>query len=177
MRIIGKIKGFQARSNSEGAPNKCRRIRSWLYTAVNSRFALEAKWVQKHIAECPKCTRRLAAVGRVSLALSTIKAQPYKSDLLMRANAQAVGVLKHSLRQAPKAQELKKALPRPGLFERCGKYGHSLANLAACLVILLLMKVGVFSSVDKFQSEGERVVKHYYASQAGEDLANDIFSA
>ena len=177
MIIISKIKGFQARSNSEGGPNKCRRIRGWLYAAVNSRFGLEANWVRKHIAECPNCTRRLAAVGRVSLALSTIKTQPHKSDLLMRANSQAIGVLKHSLRQAPKAQKLKKALPRPGLFERYGKYGHSLANLAACVFILLLMKVGVFSSVDRFQSEGEKAVKHYYASQIGEDLANDIFSA
>jgi hypothetical protein len=95
----------------------------------------------------------------------------------MRANSQAIGVLKHSLREAPKAQTLKKALPRPGLFERCSRYGHSLANLAACVVIVLLMKVGVFSSVERFQSEGEKAVKHYYAGQVGEDMANDIFSA
>jgi hypothetical protein len=95
----------------------------------------------------------------------------------MRANAQAVGVLKHSLRQAPKAQKLKRTLPRPGLIERCSSCGHSLANLAACAVILLLMKVGIFSSADRFQSEGEKVVKSYYASQVGEDLTNDVFSA
>lgn len=177
MNIISKIKGSQARSNSKGNLNKCKRIRSWLYTAANSRFGLEANWVQKHIAQCPNCTRRLAAVGRVSLALSTIKAQPHKNDLLMRANTQAVGVLKHSLRQAPKAGKLKKALPKPRLLERCRSYGHSFANLAACLAILLLMKVGVFSSADRFQSEGEKVVEHYYASQLGEDLTNDIFSA
>lgn len=177
MRIISKIKGFLARSNSKENPHKCKRIREWLYAAVNSRFGLEANWVQKHIAECPKCTRRLAAVGRVSLALSTIKAQPHKIDLLMRANSQAIGVLKHSLRQAPKAQKLRKALPRPSLFERYSGYGHSFANMAACVVIVLLMKVGVLSSVEKFQSEGEKVVKHYYARQIGEDLADDIFSA
>jgi len=177
MIIISKIKAFQARRNSKESPNKCRRIREWLYSAVNSRFGLEANWVRKHISECPKCTRRLAAVGRVNLALSTIKTQPHKNDLLMRANSQAIGVLKHSLREAPKAEKLKKALPRPGLFERCGRYGHSLANLAACVVIVLLMKVGVFSSVERFQSEGEKAVKHYYAGQVGEDMANDIFSA
>jgi hypothetical protein len=177
MIIINKIKGFQARSNSKETPNKCRRIRGWLYAAANGRFGIEANWVQKHIAECPKCMRRLAAAGRVSLALSTIKTQPHKNDLLMRANSQAIGVLKHSLREAPRAQKLRQALPSPGLFERYGRYGHSLANLAACLVILLLMKVGVFSSVERFQSEGEKAVKHYYASQVGEDLANDVFSA
>jgi len=185
MRIISKIKGSKvpqgtpsgAGNNLGAGPNKCKRIRTWLYKSVNSRFGLEANWVQKHIAECPRCTRRLAAVGRVSLALSTIKAQPHKNDLLMRANAQAIGVLKHSLRQAPKARKLKTALPAPGLLERWGKYGHSLANIAACIVILLLMKVGVFSSADRLQSEGEKAVKQYYASQVGEDLANDIFTA
>jgi len=95
----------------------------------------------------------------------------------MRANAQAIGVLKHSLREAPKAQELKTAVPRPRLLEKCRSYGHSFANLAACLVILLLMKVGVFTSVDRFQSEGENVVRHYYANHVGEDMANDVFSA
>ena len=177
MRIISRIKGIRARGKSEGAPNKCKRIRSWLYKAVNSRFMLEANWVQKHIAECPNCTRRLAAVGRVSLALSAIKAQPHRNDLLMRANAQAIGVLKHSLREAPKAQELKRAVPRPRLLEKCRSYGHSFTNLAACVVILLLMKVGVFTSVDRFQSEGENVVKHYHASHVGEDVANDVFPA
>lgn len=177
MGIINKTKALQAQSSSKVRTKRCKRIRIWLYGAVNSRYGLEANWVRKHIAECPRCTRRLAAVGRVSLALSAIKAQPHKSDLLMRANAQAIGVLKHSLRQAPKAQKLKEALPTPGLLERCGKYGHSLANLAACIVILLLMKVGVFSSADRFQSEGEKAVRQYYAAQVGKDLANDIFTA
>ncbi len=95
----------------------------------------------------------------------------------MRANAQAIGVLKHSLRKAPKAQKLKAMVPEPKLFERCGKYKRSLANAAACIAILLLMKVGVFSSMDKFQSEGQKVVKQYYASHVGDDLTNEIFSA
>jgi hypothetical protein len=94
----------------------------------------------------------------------------------MRANAQAVAVLKHTLRDEPKAQELKRKLPEPKLFERCSKYGHSLANLAACFLVLLLMKIGVFSSMDNFQNKGQKVIRHYYSSQIGEDLANEIFT-
>ncbi len=177
MGIITKIKGSQATSKSDGSANKCRRIRTWLYEAINSRLGLEASWVQQHLANCPRCRQRLAAVGKVSLALSAMKAEPHRTDLLMRANAQAIGVLKHSLRQAPEARKLEKMLPRPGLVETFGKYGHSVANLAACAVILFLMKVGVFSSMGKFQTEGREVVKNYYASQAGQDLANEIFTA
>jgi len=175
MRIISRFKGPGAETSSKMAPNKCKRIRTWLYKAVNSQIGIEADWVQKHIAQCPRCTRRLAAVGRVGLALTAVKAQPHKNDLLMRANTQAISVLKHSLRQAPKADELKTRLPQPRLLERWGKYGHSVANLAACAAILFLMKVGVFSSMGRFQAEGEKGVEQYYASRVGQDLANEVF--
>jgi hypothetical protein len=95
----------------------------------------------------------------------------------MRANVQAVGVLKHSLRQAPKAQKLKKALPEPTLSERLSKYKHSAANVAACLAILFLMKIGIFCSMDRFQTRSQQVFKQYYAKYIGQDLADEIFSA
>ena len=155
----------------------CRTIRARLYDAVTSRFGLNADWAQNHIANCPRCQRRLASAGRVNLAISIITSQPHNLDLLMRANAKTIKVLKHSLRYCPKAQKLKKILPEPKLFEKCGKYKHSLANAAACIAILLLMKTGVFSSMAKFQSESQKVVKQYYASQIGEELTDEIFSA
>jgi hypothetical protein len=96
--------------------------------------------------------------------------------LLMRANTQAIGVLKHSLRRAPKARKLKVILPEPKLMERFGKYGHSIVNTAACITILLLMKIGVFSSMDKFHTQGQKVYRQYYTRQVGEDLANEIFA-
>jgi hypothetical protein len=66
-------------------------------------------------------------------------------------------------------------LPEPKLLERCGKYSHSAANVAACIAILLLMKIGVFSSMDMFQTQGQKVIKQYYASRVGDDLADEIF--
>jgi len=157
--------------------NKCRQIRAWLYKAISSRFGLDADWVQNHIANCPRCQRRMASIGKVNLALSIIKSQPHKLDLLMRANAQAIGVLKHSLREAPKARKLKEARPEPKLLERWSKYKHSAANAAACIAILFLMKTGVFSSMDKFQTEGQKAMRQYYAAQIGQDLADELFSA
>lgn len=159
------------------ANKKCKSIRSRLYKAVSKRIGLNADWVQNHIVGCSRCRQRLASVGRVNLALSLIKSQPHNLALLMRANTQAVGVLKHSLRNAPRAQKLKVMLPEPKLRERCQKYKHSLANVAACIAILLLMKVAVFSSMDRFQRQGRKVVKQYYASRVGEEMANEIFSA
>jgi anti-sigma factor RsiW len=157
--------------------NTCRKIRNWLYQLVSGRFGIDADWVQNHIANCPRCQRRMASVGKVNLALSLIKSQPQKLDLLSRANARAIGVLKHSLREAPKAQKLKAAQPEPKLLQRCSKYRHSATNAAACITILFLMKTGVFSSMSKFQAEGQKTMRQYYASQVGQDLADEFFSA
>jgi len=155
--------------------NKCRQIRTWLYTAISRHFGPDADWLNDHIINCPRCQRRLVSCGKVNLALSFIKNQPHNLDLLKRANAQTIAVLKHSLRHEPKARELKRKLPEPCFFERCSKYGHSLANFAACVLILLLMKIGVFSSMDNFQNQGQKVIRQYYSRQIGEDLANEIF--
>ncbi len=156
---------------------KCKNIRSRLYSAVGKRIGLNADWIQKHIANCPRCRQRLALMGRVNLALSLIKSQPHSLALLMQANAQAIDVLKHSLRNAPRAQKLRVMLPEPKLLERCRKYKHSLANVAACIAILLLMKIGIFSSMDKFQTEGHKAVKQYYANRVGNEIAREIFSS
>ncbi len=162
---------------SNNKTNRCSKTRALLHRALSRSIGLDADWVRNHIAACPKCQRRFAAIGKVNLALSMIKSQPQKLNLLMRANRQAIGVLKHSLRQAPKAEKLRDAQPEPKLMDRCSKYSHSAANVAACAAILFLMKVGVFSSMGRFQSQGKEVVQQYYAAQAGQDLADEIFNA
>jgi hypothetical protein len=156
--------------------NRCRRIRTWLYAAMSRRFGPEASWLHNHIMYCPRCQRRLVSCGKVNLALSFIKSQPHSLDLLMRSNTQAIAVLKHSLRREPKAHELERKLPEPKLLERYRQYGHSAANLAACIVILLLMKTGVFSSMNNLQTQGQKVIKQYYVKQLGEDLADEVFT-
>lgn len=154
--------------------NKCRRIRDWLHKAISSRINLDTDWIQNHIANCPRCQQRFAAFGKVNLALSAIKSQPHNLDLLMRANAQAISVLKHSLREAPKALKLRTMVPEPKLLERWGKYTHSIANIAACITILFLMKIGIFSSMDKFQTESKKVIRQYYAAHVGNGLAEEL---
>ncbi len=157
------------------AKNECRRTRARLLSAMSSRFGPDTDWLQKHISKCLRCLRRLVSRGKVNLALSFMKTKTHRLDLLMRANAQAIGVLKHCLRQAPRARQLRTVLPEPKLLERCGKYRHSAANLAACIAILLLMMIGVFSSMDKLHTEAQKVIEQHYARQVGQDLADEIF--
>ncbi len=159
------------------ANNECRRTRAWLLSAMSSRFGPDTDWLQNHISKCMRCLLGLVSRSKVNLALSFMKTQPHKLDLLMRANAQVIGVLKHCLRQTPKARQLRTKLPEPKLLEQCGKYGYSAATSAVCIAILLLMKVSVFSFMDKFHTETQKVIRQYYARQVGQDLADGIFPA
>lgn len=93
----------------------------------------------------------------------------------MRANAQAIGVQKHSLRQNPKTRQLRTMLPEPKLLERCGKYGYFAANFAVCITIVLLMMIGVLSFMDKFHSMTQKVNERPYTGQVDQEPADEIF--
>jgi hypothetical protein len=111
------------------------------------------------------------------LALSAIKSQPHRLDLLMRANAAAMRMLNHQLREAAQARRLEQAKPEPRLIERFGAYRSAVTNVAACVAILFLTKAGIFSSFDKARTRGQAVIEQYYANQAGEDLAEEVFDS
>lgn len=175
--ITSKIKKKTSLSNklNKRNSNQCKLIRNWLYSALSRHINLEADWVQNHIANCPRCRKRFISCSKVNLALSFITSQPLSLSLLRRANEQTVNVLKHSLREAPKACKLKQIQPEPKLLQRWSKHLQPVGNLAACAAILLLMKTGIFSSIDGFQTRGQKVIRQYYANQVGEDLAEELF--
>jgi hypothetical protein len=156
---------------------RCKQIRRRLVDSMVHRLGPEAPWVQRHVAHCPRCQKRLAALGKVDLALSIIKSQPHRLDLLMRANTAAMRMLSHSLREAAEAGKLEQAQPEPRVIERFGRYRNSITNVAACIAILFLTKAGIFSSVHKVHTQGEAALKQYYTNQLGEDVARDIFGA
>jgi len=155
--------------------NKCRQIRAWLYNATNRYFGPEAHWLQKHIMNCPRCQRRFASYGRVNLALSLLKSQPHQNDLLIRSNTQAIDVLKHSLRNIPKAQKLRTIVPEPMLAVRWKKCAYTAVSMTACIMVVILMKIGIFTSMDKFQTKSQKIIRQYYASNVGQDLADELF--
>ncbi len=157
--------------------NTCKRTRQWIGEALSHRLGPEAGWVRNHLMTCPRCRKRLAAVRNVETALDLIRSQPHSSDLLGRANASTIRMLKHDLRDAPKARELERTRPEPTLFERFREYHRGAMNVAACLAIVLLTRVGLFSSLDKATTEGRKAVRQYYASHTGEEVAREIFDS
>ena len=155
--------------------SKCKSVRARLSDIIDSYIGFNSNWLRNHIVSCPRCQKRLADFGRVNLAFSLIKSHPHRLDLWMRANTQTISVLKHSLRNMPKAQKLKSIKPEPGLIEKSRKYRGSVVNAVACLAVLFLMKTGVFSSMNKFQTGGTDALRGYYTANAGADIANEIF--
>jgi len=113
----------------------------------------------------------------VDIALSLIKSQPHQGDLLTRANAAAIRMLSRQLRQTEEADNLKDGKPEPSFAERRAAHAGALANVAACLAILMLAKAGIFASLDKARARGEATMKQYYTTRAGEDLAREVFKS
>ena len=56
--------------------NKCSKIRSLFHRIIEDRAGLDTPWVHEHIINCPRCQRRLVAIGKVNIALSALKSQP-----------------------------------------------------------------------------------------------------
>ena len=156
--------------------NCCRRLRNWFGRLIADKLTLDRHWIQDHIANCPRCQQRITHLGRVDLALSLLRSEPHTLDLLMRANTQAIGVLKHALRESAKAEKLRQVRPEPGILDVCAKYKRPLVNAAACIIIALLMKVSVFSSGGRFENQSRKAVENYYVKNVGDDLAREIFT-
>ena len=114
-------------------------------------------------------------MGKVKLGLSLLQSQPHNLDLLAKANATTVQVLKRDLRHTAEADQLKSTLPRPTLTTRISVLRHSFAHMAACVTILILSKVGISSSIEQTQKQGQKVVRYYYDSHLGPDLTDDMF--
>ena len=155
----------------------CKSIRIWLVKNLSPRFSINADWVQAHIVDCPRCRQRLSGFNRLALGFSLMKSQTHRRDLLQRANQQAIDVLQHSLRRRPQADALRQKMPRPSFWKRFSKYSRSISHAAACLTLLLLMKIGVFSEMEKFQNSGQQAIEKYYAFHLGQELTDDIFKA
>lgn len=154
--------------------NNCALLRGWLKRFLTRKLRLENSMLYYHVLDCEKCQQRLVSVNKVNNALMMVKSQSHKIDLLARANEKTVNVLRHSLRENPKAEKLKTALPEPrkiNIFKRCN---HSLINAAACFVVFLLLKTHIVNSMQDFQAGGEKVMSNYYENNLGEDLAKEL---
>jgi len=128
-----------------------------------------------HVAQCPRCQRRLAMVHRVELALTLVKTQPQDIGLLARANTKALNTLKHSLRNAPKSAALRIAKADLSRLEKMRPGLERVLSAAACVFIVFMIKTGISRSLLDYKEQGEAVIKNYYARNLDDSLFNEIF--
>jgi anti-sigma factor RsiW len=170
---------------SQGSPSRCRLIRTrllgdgaghrWQVLLGKAGIDFETPWVHRHISTCPRCQRRFAHAARVQLALSLLRSRPMELGLLGKANAKAVSVLRRDTRVKPMALALRQATPGPTLFERVRQFRGALTQMAACMAIVTLGKIGMFSSIQKSQTLGLQAMHQYYADRAGQNLADEVY--
>ena len=154
--------------------NSCKQIRSRprLWSALKERAF---RRLTDHIATCPRCRKRLAMANRVELAMSLLKSQRHDLDLLARANAKAINVLKHPLRNAPQSTQLRRSKPDCTWLEKKGFVIEKILNVAACLFVIAMIRMGVTSSFVDVQSKGKTALHNYYARNLDSQTANELF--
>ncbi|MEN6308196.1 MAG: hypothetical protein ABFD91_10605 [Anaerohalosphaeraceae bacterium] len=155
--------------------NPCKTIRQRLVGMVDS--VLNRGWgsyLRNHIDHCPKCAERLVGLQRVEFAFLLLKSQPHRLDLLTRANTAALGMLKHQLRFAPRADMLRTANPEPHWTSRYGPGFEKILNVAACLLIIVLIKCGTTSFLKDIHKDGSQIMHNYYAKNLGQDIADEL---
>ena len=142
--------------------NNCGRIRQWLADTLTQQLDFTTAWTQRHIATCPSCRRQIAGNSRLRLALMLIKTQPHSRDLLMHANRRAIKLLARGLQDSPQAHKLRHIRPQPTIYQKLSKYTQSITHAAACLLILVLLRTGILSSLSRINDQGERFVEQHY---------------
>lgn len=131
--------------------------------------------LEDHIATCPKCQKRLVKVQRAETALKLLMTQPLAPDLLQKANASALQVLKKDLRDTAPAEALRNVQVRPDWTNRHRRVLETAFSAAACLAVLVLLRTGVFSSMNEIEDDGRAIVQNYYAKHLDSDLMEEIF--
>ncbi len=155
--------------------NQCRSVRNERYGVIRSVKMRLLERLSDHVAECPRCQRRLAVVNRVELGLTLMNTQPLEIGLLSRANNRALDVLKHSLRYAPKSAVLRNAKSDTHRLEKIRPGLERAINAAACVFVVLMIKTGVSNSLLDYKEQGEAVIHNYYARNLDSQMFDEIF--
>jgi hypothetical protein len=140
-------------------------------------MGMESGWLAEHVAHCPACQKRTGLHRRVELGLSLIKSQPQTIDLLKTANTQAISTLQRTLREAKKSERLRQSRPRTFWSFPNIRALQPLLGAAACLMVILLVKTSIFTSMNKVRQTGTDVVYSYYTHHLGQEMADDLFKA
>lgn len=151
----------------------CRLAAAWLERVAMDRLGGPIERLQEHATHCPRCRQRLLGVHRLQMGLTLMRTQVHGHDLLMRANRRAIAAMSYTVRDLPQAEVLRHAQPKFPWRQRMARYGQGLTHAAACLAVMLCLRLGIFQSVAKLQEGGQRMAQEYQANHFGDELNDD----
>ena len=151
----------------------CRLAATWLEQVAMDRLRRPIERLREHALHCPHCRQRLLGVNRLQMGLTLMQTQVHAPDLLMRANRRAIAALSYTVRDLPQAEVLRHAQPKFPWRQRMARYGQSISHAAACLAVMLCLRLGIFQSVTKLQEGTQRMAQEYQAHHIGDALNDD----
>ena len=149
-----------------------RAARRGFWASVRQRFSERCL---DHVAHCPRCQKRLAAMQRVELSLCLMRTQPHTMELLGKANTSALKYLTRTSRQTACAEQLRCATHQPHRLEKASPMLERLINVAACLFVVLMIRVGLTNKMFQIKEQGTKVMENYYARNLDPQLFEDVF--
>ena len=139
---------------------RCAGLRGYLADLLIDRMDLGGR-LMRHIEQCPRCQARARQYARVGLAMRLVKSQPHSMGLLLEANRRTIALFQRDVRELPKACALRTQLPARPLRSRLAAFSQALASAAACLVVLLVARTGILSSMDRLHADGKGAAEAY----------------
>jgi hypothetical protein len=133
-------------------------LRDWLTDFVGQ-VDLPGR-IRRHVEQCPRCQRRLGRHAKLVLAMQLLKTQPHPMALLLEANRRTMAYLQRSVRELPRARRLQTRLPGPSIWSRVTAVTQSALSAAACLLVLLAVRMVIDSSISKVEKGSVQTVKH-----------------
>ena len=153
--------------------NPCKHFRSWLSRFSLEKEALRNQWLYRHINQCDRCRARLQGYSRLQLAMFQIKTQPHGASLFSNANLRVIRRLNQQMRESQAAYDLTHAYPKVSKLSFCSHYIQSIGHCAACLGVVVMVKLGFFGSLNAISDSSEKGLKKYYAKHLPEDVYSD----
>lgn len=103
-----------------------------------------------------------------------LRTQSHREDLLGRANDRVLRMLRRDTRAGAQADALRRARLLPSWRARLNGWVQGLGQAAACLLVVVGLRLGVFDSLMRVEQQGQDTLRGYYARNLGDEAATDL---
>lgn len=115
-----------------------------------------------HIATCPTCADRVRRVNQVHAGLTLLRTERVPTNTRARANGKALRMLRRAARASKAACRLLRMRPDLTPWQRAQVHVARVSLTSAAAVLLLLMRVGIFSGFEHTRQLGQQLADAHW---------------